>query len=151
MREIRTVLSPAVVLERLDEAARRGRMPGFHAEPGGFRIRVFGEAFERELDASVTADGEGSVLKLRLRLRPLMPIVFALIGVTTVWPGVWLTESMLETYYPPAQSWWPIWWWYVPLTVIPLPWAARSLWRKSQATASAEVSKTMSAIERELC
>ena len=150
LRDVRTTAAPAEVIDRLETAARRGRMPGFARDGAGFRIRVFAEAFERELIATVTPESGGSVVRLRLRLMPMMPLIYAVSAVVTVWPGVWLTESMLHTYYPPAQEWWPVAWWYLPLTVLPLPWAARSMWRKSQATAQAEIRKTMEAVEREL-
>lgn len=124
-------------------------MPGFHPAVGSFRVRIFGEAFERELIASIAPEGEGSVVRFRLRLMPMMPLVLGITTLVAIWPGVWLTDSMLKAYYPPAQDWWPTWAWYLPLTVLPLPWAARSMWRKSQATAAEEVRKTIEAVERE--
>lgn len=149
IREVRAHLGAPEILDRLDTAARRGRLPGFHRGAGSFRIRIFGQAFERELVASIAHDGGGSVIRFRLRLMPMMPLVFGITTLVTIWPGVWLTDSMIKAYYPPAQDWWPTWAWYLPLTVLPLPWAARSMWRKSQATAAEEVRKTIEAVERE--
>lgn len=148
MRELSAPCPPSESLTRLSHAARRGRLPGFLQDgPDSFRVRVFGDPFDRRLVGRILPGPDGSRLTFSLRTLPLLPLVFIAIGITTVWPGIWLTASMLETYYPPSKDWIPIWWWYLPLTALPLPWVARSMWRKSQATAARETRETLSKIE----
>ncbi|MBL0922618.1 MAG: hypothetical protein IBJ10_10900 [Phycisphaerales bacterium] len=148
---LRSALAPRAFVERLDVAARRGRLPGFHADPGSgtFRVRLYGGNFDRMLEGSAAGAGSGSEATLRVRLLPGMPLAFVLISLFTVWPGVWLMDSMLLTYYPPAQNWIPTWWWYIPLTALPLPFAAKKLWRSSNEAATEDLRKTLASIARE--
>jgi hypothetical protein len=71
----------------------------------------------------------------------LFPWIFALILVLTIWPGVWLTDSMLRSYWDwySATPWWSTYVWYMPLTVPFCPVAMRSALRKSRAAAAAEI------------
>lgn len=73
-----------------------------------------------------------------------MPWIYALLLIATVWPGVWVTDSMLKTYF----SWYtiPTWWWYLPLSVIPLPWMWRSFMHKSRAAADASAREVITDI-----
>lgn len=136
---LRSPLAPAAAIDALDHASRRGKLPGFKRESSSaFSVAVFGEPFDRRLHALISPDGPGSRLELRARLLLRAPIIAAVVLIFTIWPGVWLTDSMLLTYYPPAQHWWPTWTWYLPLTVIPLPFAARSIWKRSEASCRRE-------------
>lgn len=148
---LRSSMSPKEVVERLDVAARRGRLPGFHGEveAGTFRVRLYGGNFDRMLEGRATTSGSGSDVSIKTRLLPGMPLAFAIISLLTVWPGVWLMDSMLLTYYPPSQNWIPTWWWYIPITALPLPFAAKKLWRASNALATEDLRKTLTSIARE--
>ncbi len=135
-------------MDRLAQASRRGKLPGFHAGPraGEFRVRLMGEPFDREIRGRArTADG-GSAVALRERVMPLWPVVAGVMCVVAIWPGVWLTDSMLETYWPWFTARVETWWWYIPLTAIPLPFALRSMWRKSAAAADQQRAKAMRSI-----
>ena len=149
--DLRSSMSPGSLVERLDLAARRGRLPGFRANPadGSFRVRLYGGNFDRMLEGRASGDGSSARVALRVRLLPGMPLAFAFISVLTVWPGVLLMDSMLLTYYPPSQTWIPTWWWYIPLTALPLPFAAKKLWRASNALAEEDLRKTLASIARE--
>lgn len=139
-------------MTRLGSASRRGRLPGFHPHAGAheFHIRIFGQPFDRRLIGSLRPTPGGSAASFRLVTVKWLPWLFVVIAVFTVWPGVWLTESMLESYYTPSRDWWWIGWWYIPLTALPLPWAAKSMWRKSQHVAHAETVQTMEKLEAAL-
>ncbi|TVQ63316.1 MAG: hypothetical protein EA379_04155 [Phycisphaerales bacterium] len=143
---VRVPVAPDAVFERLDRAARKGDMPGLRAGDDGqsFRLRIFGELFDRELVGEARPDtaspGESEIV-YRVRLLPLMPAVTVVTLVFVIWPGVWLTDSMLSTYFPGFTRAVPTWWWYMPLTVLPLPWAVRTAWRRSCATANEEIVK----------
>jgi hypothetical protein len=146
--------SPAEVLERLDTAARRGKLPGFQrgsAAPGAtfFELTDFGSPFEARLIASGAPSGSATELSFApIRLKPLFPWVFALILVVSVWPGVWLTDSMIRTYWDwySAAPWWITYAWYLPLTVPFCPVAMHSALRKSRASAAAEIPGILSKI-----
>lgn len=132
---VRTVLEPQAVVDRLEALARRGKLPGFDRTRNAlFEVEAFAEPFDRVLIAQAARAPDGATL-LHLRTRTLrkMPLLYILVTVLTIWPGVWLTDSMVHTYFP---SWtFPTWAWYLPVTVLPLPWMARSMIRKSGALA----------------
>lgn len=144
---LRVALTPNDALARLDFASRRGRLPGFHHERASdtFTLRIYGELFDRELIAGVRPDDDAPgrcVVSFRLRLLPLTPALAAGFAAFAVWPGVWFMDSILVTYIPSSAGWIPTWTWYVPLTVIPMPFAARAVWRKSNTIVAAELAKT---------
>jgi len=111
------------VRRRVRELAMRGRMPGFIMGKGeiAFEAQSFGKQFDYRLFAILTP-GE---LRFELRLCRRTPMILAVLLAVTLWPGVWLTDSMLKTYF----DWYtmPTWIWYIPLTVIPVPF----MWRRA--------------------
>lgn len=144
LRDLLVPLAAEEILRRLDEAARRGKLPGFAAAAPGrevlFTLTDFGSPFESVLAAAATAEGSATRLRFSIRLKPVMPAVFAIMLVITIWPGVWLTDSLLRTY----SSWymslpdWATYAWYLPLTVPFCPPAMLAALRKSRASAAAE-------------
>ncbi len=141
----------ADVATRLDEAARRGRLPGLkHGEDAtSFRVRLYGGQFDRMLEARAVDRPGGSAIAVKVKLLPGMPTLFAVICLFTIWPGVWLMDSMLATYIPSSQGWWPTWTWYLPITVLPLPFAIRKVWRSSRDLATEDLRKTLASVARE--
>ncbi len=139
---------PAEVVTRLDQASRRGKLPGFRAGPGAqsFSVRLMGEPFDRELLGQAAPAPQGATVSIRERVLILWPAVAAIFCIIAIWPGVWLTDSMLETYWPWLTRHVETWWWYIPLTAIPLPFALRTMWRKSAASAAEQRDKAMRAI-----
>ncbi len=132
---------------RLDTAARRGKLPGFSSGAGiggetTFTISDFGSPFESLVACRTLQADLGSRVEIGSpRLKPLLPWVFGLILGLSVWPGSWLTDSMLRSYsdWYGAQAWWITYAWYLPLTVPFCPMAMLSAVRKSRAAAAAEV------------
>ncbi len=126
-------LSPGEVIQKLEAASRRGRFPGF-VNAGTiqqFRVRDFGGPFESELEASMLArESACTDLRFRLRLRSALIWVYMVVLLATVWPGVWLTDSMLRTYFTGYD--YQTWMWYLPLTVPVVPWAMWSTIRTSR-------------------
>lgn len=137
---VRSPVSPATVIERLEATARRGQLPGFepasHTNESAFVISDFGHPFESRLLGSIWADGSGCRIGFRSNLKTRLIWVFAAILVLTVWPGVWLTDSMLRTYFSSYTI--QTWWWYLPLTVPFVPLSLRSAIRRSRASAAIE-------------
>jgi len=131
---LRSPLDPREAVDSCDALARAGKLPGFQrSSPTSCVSRLFGQPFDRTLHIDAVDAPQGSVVRLSTRLRRKTPVIFAIVGVSTVWPGVWLTDSLIQTYFSGASNWIvKTWMWYLPLAVVPLPFAARSMWRKSQ-------------------
>ncbi len=136
------------IIETLDRAARKGNLPGLRIDrvAGTFSLTDYGKPFESIMQGRVIdeiqseSDGGSkkvrSMIRIKSRIKPTMPVIFVAILIFSVWPGVLLTDSMLKLYF----SWYtiPTWWWYIPLTVPFCPIAWRKAWRQSQSSAAAE-------------
>jgi hypothetical protein len=147
--ELKTQLPPVAVVARLDALARRGKLAGF--EPGRgeelFSVLAFGNPFDHRLSAAADVNGSVTSLKFSLCVTRRMPAIFALILIVTIWPGVWLTHSMLVTYF----SWYALTFvqtcmWYLPLTVLPIPWFWPRMMRKSAAAARTSAAEQIEVI-----
>lgn len=145
---------------KLEVMSRRGRLPGFSREVGGFAVAAHGTPFDKVL--RMQADGDagdadgGSVFKADLQLERRMPMITLVIFVLTVWPGVMLTDSFLVGHFEFYARWYDngdglqTWWWYVPLTVISLVMAWFGALKKSSASADASARETLDKIVQEL-
>ncbi len=150
---ITSPLPPTDAVERLDRLSKRGKLPGFEKQPGGvggggFICDIFGAPFDRELVAQVSATpGGGCEITSQSRLRLKLPLIYAAVLIVTVWPGVWLTDSMLKIYF----SWYTIetWWWYLPMCLLMIP-AVRKQWKTSQAVAAEESAELLKKIAAEV-
>lgn len=151
-KRITTALTPDEAVARLAKRSRLGKLPGFEdrgGEPGGlrrFRVQVFGTTFDRELLAVARPNAGGGEIELTPRLLKRVPAIAALLLALTFWPGVWLTDSLLVTYfgwYP--REFWVTCAWYLPLCVLSLP-AAWAMFRASERAAAAEQEQTLTAI-----
>lgn len=157
-------LEAGAIVDRIDQASRRGRMPGFRAgaEGGLFVVDAWGTPFDHDLVARAATAGTQTRLDFDLHLRRRMPTIHAIALVFTAWPGVWLTDSMLKLwfgwYYALTQKDMFVWGgfdaftylWYIPLCVLPLPWFWRkSLWR-SRRTSHVSGLETIAKIAAEL-
>lgn len=153
---LETDLAPGKVVETLESAARRGRLAGFRhgANDTHCRVRLFGWVLDRELHVEAAPAGAASSRETRVSLRTTMlkrnPAVLIVAMLFTIWPGVWLMDSMLLTYIPSAQGWWPTWTWYLPLTILPMPWAIRAVLKRSREAATQDARKAIETIIREL-
>lgn len=149
---LRTPLRRAEIQERLARAARRGLLPGFAPRgQASFRVEADAVPFVHELAGAIEELPDGSEVRLTLRRLGRMPAIFVVVIALTIWPGAWLTDSLLATYWGAYGGWtselpWLTYAWYLPLTVLPLPWAWRSLSRKSAAEAGASAAKLRRAI-----
>lgn len=144
---LRASLTPGQIVDRLDKASRRGKLAGFRrsdnpASP--FYLEVFGKYFDRRLRVEMSPNTDASperstTLRFRNRVKQLRVYIFWLVILISIWPGVSLTDSILATYF----SWYPReFWvtcaWYLPLTVLPVPWMWLTAWRQSARIADAE-------------
>lgn len=151
-------LTPDAAIARLDAMAKRGRLAGFVRTPGGFAVDAFGEEFNATLFGDVTADGTGAQIRWRVRLRRMAPIIWTVVFAAAIFPGVLLTDSFLLGlgWYAAmadatglSQPWFTVAW-YVPLSVIPLPWYVPGLIKKNRAAMAASASEAAAKIAAEL-
>lgn len=151
---LRTTLSPGEITARLESLARRGKLAGYESPvkgvPGAlFAAAAFGQVFDYRLVAHADTPSEKGTM-LRFSLVPVMrgPLIFWAAMALTVWPGVWLTDSMLTSYF----SWYTIdtWKWYLPLTVLPLPFMWRKMSKTSLAAAVQHSSEQVEKIAQEI-
>ncbi len=147
---LRCEMSEAQAIERLATASKRGRLPGFRRgeSPQAFSAAVWGAPFDRELHGAIRATEDGKSIEIRFTSPLLMkvPIIFAAVIVFSIWPGVWLTDSLI-----PGQWGWPAtWMWYLPLTILPLFYYLPKTWKKSIQAAWVSAHEAIAAIAKEL-
>ena len=139
---IRTRLSAEEILECVGKVSQRGRLPGFAGGRGGvlFMATAFGRPFDRVLEARAVMRPDGTELRFTSRLMRGLLWAFIALTAVSIWPGVWLTDSLLRTYF----DWYRFatWMWYLPVSVLPLPWAVRAIARRSE-TAAAESAREL--------
>lgn len=149
---VRTDLAPQQILRKLDAAARRGKLGGFTPGESGtgvgpaplFTVRDIGTPF----DGEVAATFAGGELAFTTRLYRRLPAIFAAILIVSVWPGVWLMESLMNVYWPSAGAY--TWWWYVPLTVLTGPPAYLAAMKKSRGALHEDAVKVIESVEKAL-
>lgn len=134
---IETSLSADDIRDRLHTLSKRGKLPGFEKDTQDAlcAVAAHGAPFDSELRVHHTS---GSI-SFECRLLPLMPRIFALLLIVAVWPGLPLTDSFLSSF-----DWYngimdsigiKTWHWYLPITILPAPFAFRSAMMKSRASA----------------
>lgn len=138
-------------LARLERLSRKGRLAGFRRVDGSTcEASVFGSLYDRVMTVSLTPAEGGTRVAMSTRLKPLTPAVVVVVMVFTLFPGVVVTHSMLETYfggYPGAL--WVTCAWYLPLTLLAVP-ALLKQFRTSEAAAKEHALETAQKIARAL-
>ncbi|HVZ93632.1 MAG TPA: hypothetical protein VG797_03895 [Phycisphaerales bacterium] len=147
---IRSPLTGRDAVDRLERLARRGKLAGFERMGAeSFVAAIFGAPFDREYVGRVESAGDegGCVIRGESRLKMKIPLIYAIVLVVSVWPGVWLTDSMLKTYF----SWYRIetWWWYLPLCALCVP-AVMKQWKSSERVAGEETELLLKKIAGEV-
>lgn len=147
--DLATPLESAEVLRRLESLSRRGKLPGFEPGRGGvlFATAAFGEPFDHRLEAR--AEGAGpTTLRYSLRMLRRLPLIYTVVIALSIWPGVWLTDSMLRAYFDSYD--YKTWMWYLPITVLPLPPMLVRMVRRSRAAAAEHAAELAERIAAEL-
>lgn len=158
---IKTGMECDEAITALERAGRRGKLPGFARADGcAFVLDCDAIPFEYQIRGRVEptpnpTDSPRSRVSLRISRKKLMPTVFAATLLFTIWPGVWLTDSLIATYWSAYGRWtgsmpWLTYAWYLPIAVLPLPWLWKSLLRKSEAMARESAASQITAIHGEL-
>lgn len=135
---------------RMRALAKRGKLPN-HQDGGpgtAFTSDLFGEPVDYTLLARVRAEGASSVIAFGAKIKPRTPAIFWLLTVLTVWPGMWMTDSMIRTYFTSYDF--PTWIWYVPVMVLPLPWMWFRMMKKSKLAAADHATELLERIAAEV-
>ncbi len=152
LRGVSTALPPGEIVSRLERLAKRGKLAGFERGRDGelFRAEAHGHTFDFALVA-LEAETNAAALHFALRLAPLAPLIALVSIVLAAGPGLWLTQSMLETYfsgYKLSLAWTAAW--YIPLTVLPAPLLLLRSFRHSREAAHKHAVETIERIAAEL-
>lgn len=152
---LETSLGEAEIRARLDAASRKGRLPGYHnhGDPGGvlFSVSAFGNPFDGVLLARVEhAEGAPTRLRFEARMCRGLPLLFVAALVTTVWPGVYFMDQLMIQVAPGWREALPTWWWYLPLTILSLPWAAWSVFRRARRSIEQSSRQAIEGMAREV-
>ncbi len=135
---LETGLEPSEIKSRLSSLSKRGKLPGYEPDEQAAlcSVAAHGTPFDSKL-LLIHTDG---TLRFECRLLPMMPRIFALLLVITVWPGLPLTDGFMSSFdwYTGMMAKLGIdkWHWYMPLTILPAPFAWRGAIMKSRASAN---------------
>jgi hypothetical protein len=156
---LRSPLSRDEIISRVKAAAMRGRIEGFEGTASSgqlrsadFRVEAFGTPFDGELGGLITADASsapGSTVRFATRMLPRLPIVFLIILILTVWPGVVLTEKIIADYFPAGWYKYTVYWYY-PLSVPTVPWAMWVSLRRSRVSIAESARRAIDQIAKEI-
>ncbi len=133
--------------------AKQGKLAGYQKQTErSFSVDASGGLYERTLLATIISDtadkDEHTEIWFEGRLKRTIPIVVIAVLIFTIWPGVWLTDSILSIWF----NWYRlgIWWtcaWYIPLTLLAVP-AFWAQFKKSGRESWAEAQKAIGKIAR---
>ncbi len=149
---ISTNLSAEEIKDRLVKLSKRGKLAGYDGAcaDGLASMAAHGTPFDSQL---ILKHRDGQV-SFELKLMAMMPRVFAALLIVTVWPGLPLTEGFLESFvwYSDfvANTGVKTWYWYLPLTILPAPFAFMGAIKKSKLTAHASAIETIEKLDKVL-
>lgn len=145
--------SAAAICDALERMSKKGKLPGFvRAGDGGlFSVDAQGTPFDRRLVGEAVEKDGTTQLRWSLVTPRKWPVGIAVVLALTVWPGLPITDSLLQTYFPGSygswtSGWFKTWMWYLPLTVLPIPWFWRSTFQKVRATTQEHAIETRAKI-----
>ena len=122
-------------IETLNKLSRKGKLAGYRQLDGrSFRVQVFGNPYDNEIIGRIDPDNSGSKVALRIRLLRRLPVIMIVVFILATWPGVWLTQSMMDAYFPNTLAATYTYHWYLIMMALSVP----ALWKqftKSQAAA----------------
>lgn len=135
------------VYARLLKLSKQGKLAGFHHERGSADAVV--DAHGNPFDSDLLIHHSGSSLEFEVKMRAKLPLVFAILLVVTVWPGLPLTDAFLlgfGWYEKLVSGWLETWMWYLPMTVLPIPFVWRTSMMKSTESARIHALETIERI-----
>ncbi len=151
--QVRTPLAPDAITDRVRALSRRGKLPGFMPQtPDGlFVFSAFGAPLDYVVTARAEREAAVTILTFLGRMQPRLPLIMAIVTVLSIWPGEPITDSLIRSYF---QSYtfpgWVTWAWYLPLTVVPLPFMLIRMCKNSARSAYAHAIESIAIIEEAL-
>ncbi len=132
---IETTLDAAEVVAKLKARSKRGKLAGFdeHPRSGIASVTAYGTPF----DGILTLHHQNNTISFEATLARKLPTIFAIALILTVWPGLPLTDSFLHNFiwYERVVAWGlETWMWYVPTTILPLPFVWRTAIKRSRSS-----------------
>ncbi len=98
---LRSSLPPEQALNALVKLSRKGKLAGFdQLDNLTFRLQIFGNPYDHAMIGRITPADSGSSIELTTRLLRKLPTIMIVVFVLATWPGVWLTQSMMDIYFP---------------------------------------------------
>jgi len=149
---ISTALASEEVNARLLKMSKRGKLAGYDAQcPDGLAsVAAHGTPF----DSKLVITHQGEELGFELKLIPLMPNLFIVLLVVSIWPGLPLTDVFLSSFqwYERfvANTGVKTWYWYLPMTVLPAPFMWKSAIAKSKTSSHQSAVETIEKISKVL-
>lgn len=148
---ILTPLGEGKIAEKLRAMSQRGKLPGFEAKSGGFLALAYGWIYDFDLVGTIGGSEGATRIGFELLVKKKMPWIVAVLLAVSIWPGVWITHSMLSIYFDwyPAELW-KTSLWYLPLSIIPIPWVWKMAMSRSRAEAEISARELIERIAGEL-
>lgn len=139
-----TSLNSEQVFTRLLKLSKQGKLAGYVHQVGDSYATV--DAHGNPFDSDLRIQHTGHAVEFELAMRKKLPLIFAVLLVITVWPGLPLTESFMLTmgwYERLVSGSFETWMWYLPMTVLPIPFVWRSSMMKSVQSAHEHALETV--------
>lgn len=149
---IQTDLQGEAIKEKLASMSKKGKLPGFDGSStnGLASVAAHGTPF----DSMLIIDHRDGALSFELKLLQQMPTVFIILLIITIWPGLPLTDGFLSSFqwYErfEANTGVKTWYWYMPLTIFPAPFAIIGSLKKSKHSAQQSALETIEKIQSQL-
>lgn len=97
-----------------------------------FSAEVIGSPFDGVLEAQAETIPRGTRLRFQARTEPRRLVLFAVGLILSIWPGVYFMDQLMIQVLPGVRNALPTSWWYIPLTVVPLPWLVHAAIRRTR-------------------
>ena len=148
LNSIQTQMSSEEVFAAMLKLSKQGKLAGYEHQQGSDVATV--DAHGTPFDSDLCVRFKNGELGFNMVMRRKLPVIFALILVATVWPGLPLTDSFLfgfEWYERLMGDSIKTWMWYLPLTILPIPFVWRSSMMKSKASAAEHAQETIEKLQ----
>lgn len=149
---IQTGLSTQTIKDALSKMSKKGKLPGYQGDvsEGIAEVAAHGTPF----DSKLILTHEDNRLIFTPKLLTTMPAIFCILLIVSIWPGLPLTDVFLSSFqwYERfvANTGIQTWYWYLPLTVLPAPFAWKSAIKKSKLTAEESMGEAVEKIRKVL-
>ncbi|MBL4808544.1 MAG: hypothetical protein JKY43_00600 [Phycisphaerales bacterium] len=149
--KIKTEMSDSAVFKTLLKMSKSGKLAGYK-HISGERAAVV-DAHGTPFDSDLVIQYSEEDICFSLKMRRKFPAIFMALLVVTVWPGLPLTDSFMF-----SLGWYErlmgesieTWMWYLPMTVLPIPFVWKSAIKKSRASARQHAIETIEKIQSTL-